>query len=252
MKTLFITAVTALILLFGGTAKAQIPTTDVLLNAQFGTHSVSELASLAKQLTEQIKQYQVMYNQLTQAQQAYQAIMGGRGMDLLLGGQLNAYLPPSMQSLTGMAQTARYGFGGVLAGGSAQQRAMSAVYGTQSILSSPFLATLDTADRQAIYDRRDNSAIAISSAQAAYDRAANRIANLQGMQTALRTATDPAAKSELQTAIAIEQAMIQNDQIQLQALGDANRAEQLAMSRRLGEREIVSIGSYSNYRHPDF
>src|SRR5271165_974905 len=97
--------ITALILgpLLGGGDPAQ---------AQLAVIDVGAITQLILEVQQLQQALQVAQQTLTQAQQAYAAITGGRGMELLLAGINRNYLPTNWAQLLG----AENGGGGVLGG----------------------------------------------------------------------------------------------------------------------------------------
>ena len=67
--------------------------------AQFAVIDVGAITQLILQVQQLEQALQVAQATLTQAQQAYAAITGGRGMELLLAGTIRNYLPANWAQL---------------------------------------------------------------------------------------------------------------------------------------------------------
>src|SRR5580658_6395854 len=68
-------------------------------SAQFAVIDVGAIAQLITEVQQLAQALRVAQQTLTQAQQAYAAITGGRGMQLLLSGTVRNYLPTNWAGL---------------------------------------------------------------------------------------------------------------------------------------------------------
>ena len=81
--------------LVASSAQSMIPVVDIGAIAQL----IQQIQTMAQQLT-------TLQSHLAQAQAAYAAITGPRGMERLLSGTVRNYLPPDWQSMMNVLQSA--------------------------------------------------------------------------------------------------------------------------------------------------
>lgn len=194
------------------------------------------IAQLVKQITTLQEQLETARNQLTQAQQEYQAMIGGRGMDRLLTGTVRNYLPPDWQAL----QAALNGIQGSY-GALAEQ--LGAALRANAILTSDQVSRLSTAEREQLEDARRSAALLQVTSKRALEASSQRFSSLQQLIDAIPSATDQKAVLDLQARIAAEQAMLQNEHTKLMVLHHAAEAEELARKQRAQELAIANRGS---------
>ena len=208
-------------------AAAQIPVTDIGAIAQL----VSELETLQQQV-------QTARQQLAQAQSAYQAMTGGRGMERLLMGTVRNYLPSDWSDIQGALNAGNTAFPGL---SNALQQAISA----NAVLSDAQLAFLSPADRQTLQVERQSAAVGQVLAQQALAVTSGRFASLQQLIDAIPGATDEKGILDLQARIGAEQNMLQNEQAKLALLWQAAQAEAAADRLRAREQALAGLGRFA-------
>lgn len=204
--------------------------------AQFAVIDVSAIAQLVRQLTTMEQQLTTLQSQLREAQAQYQAITGDRGMQNLLPGVNRNYLPTDWASLTGAMNPT----------GSAYPALSASIQGNlaaNAVLTPQQVAAL-SADQQAqLAADRQNAALLEATVQQALSTTSSRFASLQQLITAIGSAPDAKASLDLQTRVAAEEAMVQNDQTKLQVLYQATEAQAQVQQQRRAEQSIAGIGS---------
>jgi type IV secretion system protein VirB5 len=224
----FVSSVLALTACFAAeSAAAQIPVTDIGAIAQL----VSELETLQQQV-------QTARQQLAQAQSAYQAMTGGRGMERLLMGTVRNYLPSDWSDIQGALNAGNTAFPGL---SNALQQAISA----NAVLSDAQLAFLSPADRQTLQVERQSAAVGQVLAQQALAVTSGRFASLQQLIDAIPGATDEKGILDLQARIGAEQNMLQNEQAKLALLWQAAQAEAAADRLRAREQALAGLGRFA-------
>jgi type IV secretion system protein VirB5 len=213
-------------------AAAQIPVTDIGAIAQL----VSELETLQQQV-------QTARQQLAQAQSAYQAMTGGRGMERLLMGTVRNYLPSDWSDIQGALNAGNTAFPGL---SNALQQAISA----NAVLSDAQLAFLSPADRQTLQVERQSTAVGQVLAQQALAVTSGRFASLQQLIDAIPGATDEKGILDLQARIGAEQNMLQNEQAKLALLWQAAQAEAAADRLRAREQALAGLGHFATRFQP--
>jgi len=200
---------------------------------------VRAIAQLKQQLSTMSKQLSTARDQLNQAQQTYQSLNGGRGMDQLLGGTERNYLPTNWAELEAAV---RQGMGSyqVLAG------EVRAALAGNAVLTGPQLAALSPVQREQLDASRRSAAMLQVTARQALSTTSNRFPAIQQLIDAIPRAQDPKAILDLQARISAEQAMLANEQTKLQVLYQVAQAEELARAQRSREQAIADIGSLRN------
>ena len=206
---------------------------------------VAALTQLLQQMQYWLQQIQLMKNQLDQAQQAYRAVTGPRGMQNLLAGSLRNYLPPDWNQMIGVLNNASATYNGLAA---QVQTAMNA----NAVLSTGQVAALSARDRQILVKGRQAAALVQVTSQAAYENTSQRFGAIQQLINAIGAAGDAKAIADLQGRISAEQAMLQNEQTKLQVLFQTAQAEQWAQQQRVREESLNAVGRYDAANHPSF
>jgi type IV secretion system protein VirB5 len=218
-------ALTVLLLLAGSPA----------VHAQFAVIDVASLTQLMTQVQTLEQQLSTAREQLTQAQQQYQALTGERGMQQLLSGVTRNYLPADWAALEGAAQ------GGAGALGAAVRAALNG----ESVLTSSQLALLPAPTAQQLQAQRRAAALRQGVAQQALANASARFASLQQLIGAIGQASDAKAALDLQARIAAEQAMLQNESSKLQVLFQAVHASEQLNAEHARELIAASHGQFA-------
>jgi len=218
LNKLAIIGIALTILCLAPPAHAQWAVVDVGAIAQ----AIQEVATLKQQLT-------TIEQQLTQAQQAYQSITGGRGMQNLLSGITRNYFPATSAQLLPALATP-----------------IQAIINTNAILTSQQMAALSPLQQQQLNASRSNAALMQVTAQQAYSTSSSRFGSIQQLIGAIPTATDQKGILDLQARIQAELGMLQNEQTKLQVLFQLVQAEELALRQRSREQALVDVGSVRN------
>lgn len=216
------------ILAFLGTAS--------VAHAQWAVVDVGAIAQLIQQVATLRQQLETARSQLTQAQQQYQAMTGGRSMERLLAGTVRNYLPPDWQAL----EAALNGIQGSYTALAAQ---LDAALRANAILTSDQVARLSAPEREQLEAARRSAALLQVTSKQALEASSQRFASLQQLIDAIPGATDQKAVLDLQARIAVEQAMLQNENTKLMVLYHAAQAEELARKQRAQELAIANRGS---------
>ncbi|HYH37633.1 MAG TPA: type IV secretion system protein [Azospirillum sp.] len=202
-------------------------------------HQVIDAANLARnvqQIQQLTQQLQLMQQQYQQLLNTYRAVAHAPSEALTaLGWQLNAEpfrnaLPPQSMVLGSVLDGSAVG-PGALGAAAEGYRARNRVY------------TPDGLDFQAQEMQRTAASVAGAQAMAGtlYQSAADRVAVLQGIEGQLATAADAKAAGDLAARIGAEQAYIQAQQVQAQALVLWQQAQQRNQEQREQERRRQSI-----------
>jgi type IV secretion system protein VirB5 len=220
-RSKWLTVKIAAVLVFLGMS-AQAP-------AQFAVIDVAAIAQLISQL-------EVLQQQLTQAQQAFESMTGGRGMERLLSGIARNYLPPNWQEL----QNALRGAAGRYQGLAGQ---LQATIDANAVLTPADLAGLSPEEREQVEAQRRSAALLQVMTRQALENTSARFDSLQQLIDAIGGAQDQKAILDLQARIQSEQGMLQNEQSKLQSLYQTAQAEEWARRQRSREQALVGIGS---------
>jgi type IV secretion system protein VirB5 len=205
--------------------QAAMPVVDVRAIAQ----AIKEMQVMKDQLT-------AAKNQLTQAQQQFQALTGTRGMERLLAGTARNYLPPDWAALESALRGAQASYTALTAQVDSALRGNAVLTAAQTARLAPESRDLLEADRRSV-------ALMQVTSQQALQATSQRFASLQGLIDAIPTATDTKGALDLQARIAAEQAMLQNEHTKLMVLHQAVLAEERAQQQRGRELAIANYGS---------
>jgi len=205
-------------------------------HAQWAVIDVGAIAQLVEQVATLREQLDTAHNQLTQTQQQYQAMTGGRGMEQLLNGTVRNYLPPDWQALQGTLNGAQGSY-------SALTAQLNAVMSANAVLTPAQVSRLSPQEREQLEVARKSAALLQATSRQALESSSARFASLQRLIDAIPTASDQKAVLDLQARISAEQAMLQNEQTKLMVLYHAAQAEELARRQRASELAISNIGS---------
>lgn len=181
-------------------------------------------------------QYQQMQAQITQLRQAQASMTGNRGMAGLLGNQNKGYLPPDWNQAMALLNQ-----GGTTYGQLADVARQ--IKQAQSVLSQQDANRMTPQMQQYLEQTRNLAASQQAIGQSAYNTAAQRVALLQRLTNALDSTTDPKAVMDLQARIASEQAALQNDAVQLQAVTQLTAAQTSAQQAMTNEMRAQISGS---------
>jgi type IV secretion system protein VirB5 len=209
---------------------------SVPASAMLPVIDASAILQLVQQINVMTSQLTTLRSQLTKAQQAYDAITGGRGMELLLSGTLRNYLPADWAALQSAVNQTSTAYG-------ALSSSIQAALRANAVLSSAQLNGLSPAVRDQVLTARRNAATLQAISQEALTSTSARFASLQTLIDAVGRANDSKAVMDLQARIQAEQGMLANEQTKLQVLTQASEAEQLAWQQRTREQVMADVGS---------
>jgi type IV secretion system protein VirB5 len=212
-------------------------------HAQFAVIDVASLTQLVSQLQALQQQLATARSQLSQAQQEYQAITGGRGMQNLLAGTTRNYLPGDWITLQAVLNGADSAYPTLA---TEVRSAISAA----SVLSAGQLSSLAPAGSTQLQADRQSAALLQSVSREALANSSNRFAALQQLIDAIGSAADQKAALDLQARIAAEAGMLQNEHTKLQVLYQGLQADQLVNSQRARELVIAGHGQFANRFQP--
>lgn len=181
-----------------------------------------------------VAQIRLLQDQLAQAELHYEAIMGNRGMEQLLGDTVRNYLPRNWDELLAAIEGA--GDFGEL---SAQ---IAAIRDQNAVLDEALLETLAEPERRETAAGRDSAASLQAISREALATTSERFEALQALIGAIANAEDPKAIWDLQARIQAEGAMLLNESNKLQLLYQTLQAQEWARAQREREQAIAGIG----------
>jgi type IV secretion system protein VirB5 len=164
-------------------------------------------------------------------------------MELLLAGTVRNYLPADWSQLSAALQP---GGGAYAALAADVQTALTA----NAVLPAQWLAALSPADRQQLRNLRQTAAMSQALSREALANASSRFADIQTLINAIASAGDPKAILDLQTRIAAEQGMLQNEQTKLQVLGQLALAQDAANRQQQLENAVAGHGQFQTRFRP--
>lgn len=207
-------------------AKAQIPVTDVA--------AITQLIMQIERLEEEIL---VARDTLTQAQDAYTAMTGQRGMERLLDGTVRNYLPPDWQELERAIRGASSAY-------SALAHDVERLVNDNAVLADDALAAFTPEDRSEIEAARRTAAMLQALSNQSLETTSARFDSIQELIGAIARADDPKAIAELQARIGAEQGMLQNEANKLHILNQSLQAQEWTRQQRERERAIAGVGRF--------
>lgn len=208
---------------------------------------VAALTQLMQQVLYWQQQIQAMANQLAQAQAAYRAITGGRGMEALVPITTAArnYLPPDYQQLMDVANNASVTYSGI-----ANQ--VQAIMAANAVLTNGQVGALSPAQQRIVNQGRQAAAVLQMVTQQAQQNTSQRFGALQQLVTAIGAAGDTKAIQDLQARIQAEQTMLTVEQTKLQSLYQMAQAQELQREQMAREGAADSFGSSTTVRQLKF
>jgi type IV secretion system protein VirB5 len=212
--------------------------------AQWAVIDAPAIAQLIQEVQTMQQQLATARSQLQSTQQALQAMTGSRGMQTLLSGTTRNYLPVNWTQITNVLQ------GQPVSEYSTFSAAVRSTMSANAILSPQRLAVLSASDQQQIQAARQSSAMQQVVSQQALANASNRFASIQGLISAIATATDQKGILDLQARISAELGMLQNEQTKMLVLNQATQAQDSANRQQALERAILGQGSFATRFQP--
>jgi len=215
------------------------------VQAQMAVVDVAAIRQLVAQIEYWRQQIEAMGAQLTQLEATHAALTGPRGMETLL-----ALTPEQRNYLPGEWEVMR----AVLQGQSAQYgtlaQAVAGLIEARAVLSDAVLEQMTEAERESVLEARRSAAGVAVTTQRAYAEASARFAALAQLVAAIGAATDAKAVADLQARIAVEQAMLANEQAKLEVLFQAAEADRRVQAQQLKELAIAGHGEFAERFHP--
>lgn len=198
-------------------------------HAQFAVIDVGAITQLILEVQQLQQALQIAQSTLNQAQQAYAAITGGRGMELLLAGTVRNYLPSNWAQL--------------LSAAGALGADVAATIARNAILTPDVTANFSDAENATLKARR--SAVALNEALARQElqNVSARFDAIQTLINAIPTAADEKGILDLQARIQAEQGMLQNENSKLHVLYEAAQSQEQTARWRAREQSIQDIGN---------
>jgi type IV secretion system protein VirB5 len=203
--------------------------------AQWAVVDVGAITQLIIQVQQLENALQVAQHTLSQAQQAYSAITGGRGMQLLLSGVNRNYLPGNWTQLVA-AQSGAGGTYGVLGSD------VTATISRNVLLTPAYTQNFSAAENAQLSARRSSMALQEALTRQELANVSQRFASIQSLISAIPTATDEKGILDLQARIQAEQVMLQNENSKLHVLYEAAQSQAVTERARADEQAIVDIG----------
>ena len=203
--------------------------------AQWAVVDVGAITQLLTQVKQLENAIAVAQNSLTQARQAYSAITGGRGMQLLISGVNRNYLPANWNDLLA-AQNGAGGLYGALGSD------VSATIQRNALLTPNYTQNFSNAENAQLSARRSSVALQEALTRQELVNVSQRFAAIQTLINAIPSATDEKGILDLQARIQVEQGMLQNENSKLHVLYAAAQSQAQTERERADEQAIVDIG----------
>ncbi|MEJ0004832.1 MAG: type IV secretion system protein [Steroidobacteraceae bacterium] len=206
-------------------------------HAQFAVIDVASITQLIQQIQTLNQALTTARGQLSQAQQEFQSITGGRGMQNLLSGTVRNYLPSNIADLTSALSQVNSGFASL-------STAIQAAEQVNAVLTPQQWAILPADQQARISARRATIAMLQGITSTALTNSSSRFDALQQLIGAIAGASDQKAALDLQARIGAEAGMLQNEQTKLQSLYQLAQAQQWVNAQQ--DREAV-IGGHGQF-----
>jgi type IV secretion system protein VirB5 len=197
---------------------------------------ISAISQLVSQLHTLQSQLATARDQLAEAHNTLSALSGPRGMEQLLASAPRNYLPQSWNEMSDTLANLGSAYGALA---SDIQRLIA----TNSVLAPAQLQMLTATQQQLIAQSRQQAAGLAAVARAALATSSQRFGSLQGLITAISTASDAKGIYDLQARIQAENGMLQNEATKLQALYQAQAAQAALLEQQVREQGIADAGN---------
>ncbi|HTS94198.1 MAG TPA: type IV secretion system protein [Stellaceae bacterium] len=204
--------------------------------AQWAVIDVAAIQQLVTEVQTLSQQLATAQSQLSQAQSEFASITGNRGMQLLLSGTVRNYLPTDVTTLTQVMSGSSGSYPALAA-------AVTSLVGSNAILTPAQVASFSPVEQAQLAAARQSPALLSALAQAALSNSSSRFTALQTLITALGGASDQKAVLDLNTRVAAEQGMLQNEATKLQVLYQLAQSQEWARVQRVREQAIAGQGS---------
>jgi type IV secretion system protein VirB5 len=207
--------------------------------AQFAVIDVGAIVQLVEQVATLKQQLDTAISQLSQAQQQYQSMTGGRGMENLLSGTNRNYLPTNYSQLAAAVSQAGGAYSALSAG-------IQSLMAANAVLTPAQVAALSPAEQSQLQAARASAATLQMTSRQAMQNTSARFASIQQLINAIPSATDSKGALDLQARIQAEQAMQQNEATKLNVMYQSAQADRWAQEQSAREQAIASVGSLRN------
>jgi type IV secretion system protein VirB5 len=204
--------------------------------AQFAVIDVGAIAQLIQEVSTLEQDLAVAKNELTQAQTEYASMTGSRGMQNLLGGINRNYLPQNWTQLSQIMSGSSGGYPGVAS-------SYSSLVTSNAVMGPAQVAALAPSEQAELQAQRSSVALLQTTTRTALQNASDRFASLQQLISAIGQATDQKGALDLETRIAAEEAMLQDEQTKLQILFQVAQSQEWAQVQQSREQSIIDQGS---------
>ena len=204
--------------------------------AQFAVIDVGAIAQLIQEVSTLEQDLAVAKNELTQAQTEYASMTGSRGMQNLLGGINRNYLPQNWTQLSQIMSGSSGGYPGVAS-------SYSSLVTSNAVMGPAQVAALSPSEQAELQAQRSSVALLQTTTRTALQNASDRFASLQQLISAIGQATDQKGALDLETRIAAEEAMLQDEQTKLQILFQVAQSQEWAQAQQSREQSIIDQGS---------
>jgi type IV secretion system protein VirB5 len=205
-------------------------------NAQWAVIDVGAIAELVEEVATMADQLSTAQNHLRQAQQEFQSMTGGRGMERLLSGTTRNYLPSDWTELDAAVRQVSGSYQALSSG-------VQDMINANAVLTPQQVAALSQAEREKLEQARRTAAMLQVTARQALANTSSRFTSIQQLIDAIPGAQDQKAILDLQARISAEQGMLANEQTKLQVLYQVAQAEELARQQRTREQAVSDVGS---------
>jgi type IV secretion system protein VirB5 len=204
--------------------------------AQFAVIDVGAIAQLIQEVSTLEQDLAVAKNELTQAQTEYASMTGSRGMQNLLGGINRNYLPQNWTQLSQIMSGSSGGYPTVAG-------SYSSLVTSNAVIGPAQVAALSPSEQAELQAQRSSVALLQTTTRTALQNASDRFASLQQLISAIGQATDQKGALDLETRIAAEEAMLQDEQTKLQILFQVAQSQEWAQVQQSREQSIIDQGS---------
>jgi type IV secretion system protein VirB5 len=157
-------------------------------------------------------------------------------MQNLLGGINRNYLPQNWTQLSQIMSGSSGGYPGVAS-------SYSSLVTSNAVMGPAQVAALSPSEQAELQAQRSSVALLQTTTRTALQNASDRFASLQQLISAIGQATDQKGALDLETRIAAEEAMLQDEQSKLQILFQVAQSQQWAQAQQSREQSIIDQGS---------
>lgn len=206
-----------------GMAHAQAAVIDVA-NLQ---QQLLQYAEMVEQLKTMNDQLNTVRSQLEQAQQQYASITGARNLGNIVDMGERNYIPRNWRETLALME----------GGGETGQLAKS-IRDEASLLGEPYFADVSQDTKDALSRQMGAAAGAQALNARVYDQTSDRFERLAALQSQINQAQDLKASADLQARVQVEQAMLTNELIKLQAMNAMLAESQRVQDQRTQEENF--------------